>query len=115
MLQEIKEIVNYIQVIKDTNTIVTREISGNIYGILNDVLLGNNIDKFFSPEGIVVDTSNNISLTETRKQAKQAQSVFTIYENINMNNIIISDYNLPDEQRYVYGIPYFYNNILPPS
>ena len=105
MLQEIKEIVNYIQVIKDTNTIIRNEMNGerNIYAKFTPALI---TSKEFLPYGIVINTSTNTETLDINK----TNDVFTIHKNINMNNLM-SDYNLPDEQRYVYGISYFYNNI----
>lgn len=105
MLQEIKEIVNYIQVIKDTNTIIRNEMNGerNIYAKFTPALI---TSKEFLPYGFVINTSANTETLDINK----TNDVFTIHKNINMNNLM-SDYNLPDEQRYVYGISYFYNNI----
>jgi hypothetical protein len=108
VLQELKYIVNYLRIIKMTMDIIIKEKEMNIYEDMKKAY-DTPGDKGYIPYGYKVTPSDSIIRRDV------TNSVFTqmYFLNKNIYGLDINDtINLPDEQRYLYGISYFYNNIL---
>jgi hypothetical protein len=108
VLQELKYMVNYLRIIKMTMDIIIKEKEMNMYEDMKKAY-DTPGDKGYIPYGYKVTPSDSIIRRDV------TNSVFTqmYFSNKNIYGLDINDtINLPDEQRYLYGISYFYNNIL---
>ena len=108
VLQELTYMVNYLRIIKMTMDIIIKEKEMNIYEDMKRAYdtPGN---KGYIPYGYKVTSSDSIIRRDV------TNSVFTqnYFSSRNIYGLDINDtINLPDEQRYLYGISFFYNNIL---
>lgn len=103
MLQEIRNIVNELRVIQITKLIIDKEETVmKIYDKMNNAY---NTNKQYLPYGY--DLSGGIIRRDVTNGIFKEFNNYKLYE-------LTDTYNVPDEQRYLYGISYFYNNILHP-
>ena len=105
LLQEIRNIVNYLRVIQITKNIIDKENEIKIY---DNMAIAYNSNKQYIPYGYSVTTPGDGVI---RRDIKN--SIFNYFNDYKLYELT-DTYNIPDEQRYLYGISYFYNNILHP-
>ena len=106
MLQELRNIVNYLRVIQITKKIIDKEQTDmQIYDKMAIAYTGN---KQYLPYGFF--NIQNGSALDIRILPKTFFTDFNSYKLYELTDT----YNVPDEQRYLYGISYFYNNMLHP-
>ena len=86
-LQELRQIINYLRVVQMSLYICNIDINNKIYYNINNFITSSNTGTFTPP---VINTDF---------------SKVKIYE-----NDMDKSYNTPDEQRYLWGISYYYNN-----
>jgi hypothetical protein len=117
MLQEIRNIVNYIRVIQITKIIIDKEQTDLKIYVNMDIAYNGN--KEYIPYGYISSPppppENNIipSPTSVKEIIRRdvTNSIFTYFNGYKLYELTDA-FNTPDEQRYLYGISYFYNNIL---
>ena len=105
MLQEIRNIVNYLRVIQITKLIIDKEET--VMKIYDKMAIAYTGNKQYLPYGY--DLSGGI----IRRDVDVTNRIFKEFNNYKLYELT-DTYNVPDEQRYLYGISYFYNNILHP-
>jgi hypothetical protein len=106
MLQEIRNIVNDLRVIQITKIIIDKEET--VMKIYDKMAIAYTGNKQYLPYGFF--NLSNGSALEIRVMPKTFFKEFNNYKLYELTDT----YNVPDEQRYLYGIIYFYNNILHP-
>ncbi len=102
MLQEIRNIVNYLRVIQITKIIIDKEQTDLKIYVNMDIAYNGN--KEYIPYGYSVTPSDGIIRRDV------TNSIFTYFNGYKLYELTDA-FNTPDEQRYLYGISYFYNNI----
>jgi hypothetical protein len=106
MLQEIRQIVNYLRVIQITKNIIDKE--QNELKIYDNMAIAYNSNKQYIPYGYsVTPPGDGVIRRDVKNNIFNYFNDYKLYE-------LTDTYNVPDEQRYLYGISYFYNNILHP-
>lgn len=105
MLREIRNIVNYIRVIQLTKNSIDKE--QNELKIYVNMDIAYNSNKEYIPYGYTPSPGDGIIRRDV------TNSIFKYFNDYNLYELT-DTFNLPDEQRYLYGISYFYNNILHP-
>jgi hypothetical protein len=103
MLQEIRNIVNDLRVIQITKIIIDKEET--VMKIYDKMAIAYTGNKQYLPYGY--DLSGGIIRRDVTNGIFKEFNNYKLYE-------LTDTYNVPDEQRYLYGISYFYNNILHP-
>lgn len=103
MLQEIRNIVNYIRVIQLTKNSIDKEQTELKIYVNMDIAYNSN--KEYIPYGYTPSPGDGIIRRDV------TNSIFKYFNDYNLYELT-DTFNLPDEQRYLYGISYFYNNIL---
>jgi hypothetical protein len=100
MLQEIRNIVNYLRVIQLTKLLIDR-ISNFPENVYDKIM--NAVNSEYIPYGY---TTVNSSIIRT-----SPDPIFTYFNGYDELYKLTDTFNVSDEQRYLYGISYFYNNI----
>jgi len=100
MLQEIRNIVNYLRVIQLTKLLIDRisNFPENVYDKIK-----NAVNSEYIPYGYTTVNSNIVRTIP--------DPIFTYFNGYDELYKLTDTFNVPDEQRYLYGISYFYNNI----
>lgn len=107
VLNDLSEIINFIILIKMSFDIVNVHNINNLYGIVDNAYK-NQVKKMI-PYGFKENGNKIIQDTTNFTRMKNTLSNTNIY-NIPQTSVNTS-YTLPDEERFLYGISYFYNNI----